>query len=338
MALTGDPVNFRSFLGIGIEGTAGAAVKALYELDFISETLRGQGEPIRRRCINRTRSVKGAVMGGYSAEGDINLEVTPNMVSTLFYAALTSLATVGTTDPYTHTFKPSTSLKPVTVHIQRGNQVFVYPAQFVNRITFRGVIDAILEATFGMQGRALERVWDVEKSDAAIAASTEDPFVFWGATVALHSGATADTNNHDLTINTGLTRHKGLGSGRGHDRAHPGDSLVEGSFDLVFDTIEEHRRWMGAAASSYPIDVANTLQTLALQLKYTQSANRVLTIDVPKAYYKTSGPAVTGREGIVLQRVDWSSLYNTADLSDVVLTLKNGEANAAITTAGVAIP
>ena len=335
MAFTGDPTNYRSFLGVGLQSAAGTPAVAKYELDYISEALHGVGEPIRRKSINRKRSVKGAVMGGYSIEGDINLEVTPDKFTTLLYAAL-GLATVGTTDPYTHTFKPGDSLLPLSVHVQRANQLFLYPDLYVNRISFRGVIDAILEATVGLPGRGLERIYNVERSDGAISASALDPFVFWGATVSLHGSATTDTNNHELTINTGLTRAKGLGAGRAHNRAHPGDSLVEGSFDLVFDTIEEHRRWMGAAASSYPIDPANTLQTLALQLKYTQSASRVLTIDVPKAYYKASGPAVSGREGIVMQRCEWSSLYNTGDLADVVITVLNAEANAAITTAAAA--
>jgi hypothetical protein len=319
---------------VGIQAAAGAPVVAKYELDFISETLHGQGEPIRRKSINRTRAVKGAVMGGYSAEGDISVEVTPDKFSTLLYAALTSLQTTTSADPFTHVFKPGATLLPLSVHLQRANQLFVYPDQYVNRLTFRGVIDAILEATVGLQGRGLERVYNEEKSDALIAVSSADPFVFWGATVQLHGSASTDTNNHELSINTGLTRVKGLGAGRPHNRAHPGDSLVEGSFDFVFDSIEEHRRWMGAASSSYPINPANTLQTLTLQLKWTQSASRTLTIDIPKAYYKASGPAVNGREGIVMQRCEWSSLYNgSPDLADVVVTLKNGEANAAITAA-----
>jgi hypothetical protein len=337
MPLTGDPVNFRSFMGIGIEAVAGTPIQALYELDFISESLRGQGEPIRRKCINRTRAVKGAVQGPYSAEGDINLEVTPDKVSTLFYAALTSLTTTGTTDPYVHVFKPGTTLKPLSVHIQRANQLFVYPGQYVSRITLRGVIDSILEATFGMQGNAKEKIYDTEQSDGAIAASALDPFVFWGATTSLHGSANTDTNNWEVSIDTGLTRAKGLGAGRAHNRAHPGDSVVTGSFDVVFDSIEAHRRWMGAASSAYPIAVADTLQTFALQLLWTQSASRKLQLDIPKAYYRTSGPAISGREGIVMQRCEFSALYNASDLADVVLTLTNGEANAAIITAATDI-
>lgn len=337
MSLTGDPTNYRSYLGIALEATAGTPAQALHEMDFISETLRGQGEPIRRKCINRKRSVKGAVQGPYSAEGDVNLEVTPDKFTTFLYAALTARTTSGSADPYTHVFKPGDSLLPLSVHIQRANQVFIYPGQYVNRLTFRGVIDAILEATVGLQGRAKEVVYDVEKSDASIAASAEDPFVFQQATTTLHGSASTDTNNWEVSIDTGLTRAKGLGAGRAHNRAHPGDSLVQGSFDVVFDTIEEHRRWLGAANSTYPIQVADTLQTFALRLLYTASAGRKLQIDIPKAYYKTSGPAVNGREGLVMQRCEFAGLYSASDGADVVITVTNGEAAAAITTQGQAV-
>src|ERR1041385_5866159 len=97
-----DPVNFLGFATVGLENTAGTPVKGQVELDLISETLRGQGEPIRSRAINRSRAVKKAVMGPYRAEGDLNMEVTPDKVTRLLYAALTSLDTAGSSDPSTH--------------------------------------------------------------------------------------------------------------------------------------------------------------------------------------------------------------------------------------------
>lgn len=332
----GEPVSYASFVGIALENTAGTPVKSLYELDFISESLRGQGEPIRRRCINRTRAVKGAVQGPYSAEGDLNMEVTPDKVTTLFHAAL-PVSSTGTADPYTHVFKPGTVLHPLTVQVKRDDWYFVYPGQYVNRITLRGVIDAIMEATFNLQGKGKEVLYDAEQSDAALAASSQDPFVFHQGAVTLHGSANTDTNNWEVNINTGLQRAKGIGAGRAHNRAHPGDSVCSGSFDLVFDTVEAHRRWMGAAASTSPISVADTLQTLAIRLLYTASASRKLQVDIPKAYYTASEPAVQGRGGLIIQRCQFSSLYNAGDTSDVYLTVTNGETNGNITTAGVNI-
>lgn len=332
----GNPSNFAAFCGIARENTAGIPVKSLHELDFISETLHGQGEPLRRRTINRKRAVKGAVQGGYSAEGDLNLEATPDKISQLLYAAFTNLNTTGSGEPYTHVFKPGNTLLPLSVQVKRQEQYFVYPGQYVNRLTWRGVVDAILEMTAGLQGRAKEKIYDAEQSDAGITASELDPFVFWGATCSLHGGASTDTNNWELSAQTGLTRHKGIGAGRAHNQAHPGDSQVTGSFDVVFDTIEEHRRWMGAAASTYPIDVANTLQTFAAQLKYVSGVYE-LQFDLPKAYYKASAPAVSGREGLIMQRCEFETLWDEDEDCDLKITLVNNEANSVVVATGVNI-
>ncbi|MFN3652229.1 MAG: phage tail tube protein [Armatimonadota bacterium] len=332
-----DPVGHASFLGIGLENTAGTPVKSQVELDFISESLRGVGEPIRRRSINRTRAVKGAVMGPYRIEGDLNLEVTPDKITKLLYAALIGIATAGTIAPFTHTFKPGAGLKPLTAQLLRDDQYFVYPGLHVSRLTFRGVIDQILEATVGLAAKGKERIYNAEQSDVAIAASTLDPFVFHQGVVTLHGAANTDTNNWEISIDTGLQTPKGLGAGRAPNRAHAGDNVVTGSFDLVFDTVEAHRRWMGASSSAYPILVADTLQTFALQLKYTAGANAELTIDIPKAYYTASEPSVQGRDGVIIQRCQFGSLYDVASLADVVLTVKNAEAAASITGLGTDI-
>jgi len=337
MSLTGAPVNYRSFLGVALEATAGTPVKSLYELDFVSETIKGVSTPIRRKSINRKRSVKGAVMGAYSAEGDINLEVTPDKVSTLFYAALTGITNSGTAAPYTHSFKPGTTLLPLTLQIQRANQIFIYPAQYVSKIVLKGIIDAIMEAQIGLKGAALEKIYDTEQSDAGITASALDPFVFYQGTVSLHGAATTDTNNWNVEIDTGLQLHKGLGAGRAANRAHPGDAVCKGSFDIVFDTIEEHRRFLGASSSSYPISPGNTLQTLDAQLLYTAGQYSLL-VEMTKLYYEASGPNINGREGIVIQPLQFSSLYDGSPDADVTLTLINNETASAITTAGTAIP
>lgn len=332
----GNPTSYASFLGIGLEGTPGTPVVSKYELDLVSETLHGVGEPIRSRAINRTRSVKKAVQGPYSAEGDLVVEWTPDMVTTLLYCAFAK-ATTGSSDPYTHVFTPGADLRSFTAQIKRDDVYFIYPGLYINRISIRAVIDQILEGTFNVQGRAKEVLYDVEKSDGAIAASSADPFVFLQGAVTLHGTPNTDTNNWDIQFGTGLQRNKGLGAGRAHNRAHEGDSTCTGSFDIVFDTVEAHRRWMGASASTYPILVGDAVQTAAAQLVYTASATRKLQIDIPKLYYTASEPAVRGREGLIIQRCQFASLYDAVTTGEFKITVINGEQGSAITTAPTAI-
>lgn len=333
----GEPTGVKSFISIGLEGTAATPVKGQVYLDAISENLLGKGEPIRSRALNQQPSATKAVQGQYRADGDINFEATPDKVTKILYAILTSLGSTGTVDPYTHVFKNAATLRPLTVQILRPTgQYFVYPGQYINRLTIRGVIDAIAEVTAGLAGRAKERIYDAEKSDVGIAYCTEDSFVFHQASTTLHGVASTDTNNWQIDIDTGLATPKGQGAGRAPNRAHSQERKVGFSFDVVFDTIEEHRRWMGAASSAYPINVADTLQTFAIQLLYTASANRILQIDLTKAYYRTSGMPVQGK-GVVTQRCEGETLWDPTD-TDIKITLKNGESNTVITTAGTDIP
>lgn len=333
-----DPSNYYGFCGVGLETTAGTPVRSQHELDLLSETLQGKGEPIRSSAINRTRAVKKAVQGPYRADGDLNVEVTPDKFTKLLYAMF-DLTTTGSAAPFTHVFKSGDVLRPLTVQVRRDDVYFVYPGQYVSRLVLRGVIDQILQATVSLAGRAKERLYNAEQSDAGITQSVLSPFAFIEATTTLHGAASTDTNNWEVNVDTGLITPKGLGAGRAPNRAHPGDSLVSGSFDVVFDTVEEHRRWMGAATSTYPINVADILQTFAIQLKYAKAGPPIeeFTIDITKAYYAASGPALTGREGVIMQPCQFKSLWDNTD-TDIKITIKSDETNTIITTLGTNIP
>lgn len=138
-----------------------------------------------------------------------------------------------------------------------------------------------------------------------------------------------DTDSWVVNILSNVDVHKGIGSGRGPQRAFAGEAMVTGSFNMVFDDPTLHAKWMGASSNASPIEVASTLQTFALQLLFTASASRSLQIDIPKAYLDTSEPSLAGRDGTIVQPVTFSGLYDSSSASDVVMTLKNGESTIA---------
>lgn len=474
-----EPIGALSHVGIALEATPGIPVKPLHQLDYVSESLHGKGGPIRSRAINGTRAVKKAVMGAYNADGDIQIEVTPDKVTTLLYAALSTLATAAGT-PNVHQFKTGGILRPFTTQIYRpegaGGKYFVHPGCYISQIAFAAAIDEILMATFSLGSRSYERVYDTDQSDAAVTASALDPFVFHqgsvdisskagtgtvaasgtavtgtgtlftteasvgdritiagqtrsitvigsatgltvdtafspavsagayytinraiagtgtisstGAAVAgvgtafttqLRPGDTIisasgqartvatitsdtvltvttafspdvttaaftvlnvpnlDTNNWNININTGLSFNKGIGAGRAPNRAYPGDSVVSGSFDLVFDDITQHQRWMGQASRSSGMTPGTAIQLFAVQLLFQASSTAILQIDLPRVYYTDSAPAVSGRDGVILQPLTFEALYDPTWQTDILITISNSESNASIITPGVAI-
>ena len=334
----GEAVAWRGFAGFGLEGTEGTGVKSVYKVDLLSESLQGQGEPIIVPIINQSRMDDKVVMGPYESAGDISVAVTPDIFTTLLYSTLTSLASAGTSAPYTHVFKTGSTLKALTAQIQRGDFYHVYPGLKVARLSFKAVVDAILQATISFGGRAKEKVYNSENSDAGVVYSSNDPFVFLQGALTLHGSSDVLTNDWDVNIDTGLLRNRAIGSGRAHNRAFAGRSRISGSFNRLFEDIEAHRRWMGASSSSYPISVGDAVQFAQAVLLFTASASLTLQIDIPKLYYKASGPALENADGTVMQRCSFGAKKDSSSGSDIVVTVVNSEANAAITTNGTAIP
>jgi hypothetical protein len=410
-----EPIGALGSCGIAIEGGLGAAVKPLYQLDLISESLLGKGGPIRSRAITGSRTVKKAPMGAYRADGDLSLEVTPDKFTTLLYATLTGnasgaaggpvttgtagtgtitstgtavvgvgtafltelaigsyiVATGGgqtrivsaiadnthltvsvafspdvagvafTTGPFTHVFRTGPDLKPLTVQMYRPQatgQYFVYAGCKVERLSFRSVIDAILEATVSLASAYKETIYSADQSDSSVSISALEPFVFHQGTVNVGGAGNTDTNNWQVDIATGLSTPKGIGSGRYPNRATPGDSMISGSFDMVFDSITQHRKWMGATADTSPIALGTAKQAVSLSLTWNNAATaNIMILAIGNAYFTSSEPPITGRDGVIIQRVGFEALYYSSDSSDVKITMVGPEPATLVTTSGSVI-
>lgn len=337
------PTAALGFCGIGIEGTAGTAVKSQVELDLVSENMGGTGGGQPFRTINRSRSTTKVLMGPYDGGGEITVGVTADKFTKILSAWAGGTTTAGTAAPYTHTWKtPTGDPSTLTVQLLRpSGYYFVYPGCHVNTLNFRASADEpALQCTVGFMARAAEYIEDAEASDVAIAASTADPLSTLTGSVTVGGGSVATLADLDLTIDAALIGRRGIGQGRTINRVYPGFQVVRGTFTLAFESISEHRKWMGAASDSYPINIANVVRFSTLIFEFQDPANpttRKLNIQVGQAFYESSEPRMESPDGIVTWRLSFNSKYYATDTSDVVLTMTNGETDADIDTAGTDI-
>lgn len=330
-----NPVGSCSFLGIGLEGSAGYPVLSQVEIPFTSESLEGKGEPIRSKAVHRIRSTRRAVMGAYAASGEIAFEVTPSRISKIIYAILSDLTTAGN-GPYSHTFTTGSGILPTTVQVGKASRFHIYPGCYPSALKLRAAIDEIVTGTLSVLSMASEIILDAEASDPAMAAGPDTPFVFYDGLVTVAGEQTTDTNNWEINIATGAQATAAVRRRRNPSRVFGGEALVTGSFEMLFSSAGEHKRWMGYAAPEFPLRITRNLVTFPASLVFLNAAGECLSIDLPKIYYSASGAPIEGRQGIV-QRLRFAALLDEAAASDVVVTLTNAETNASITAVGTEI-
>lgn len=399
-----NPISELAFCGFGLENTGGTAVKSQIELDTISSSLMGKGEPLEFMSMNRGRFVKKAAQGLYQVDGDLQYRFTPDKVTKILYAILSSLSSAGTagtgtitstgtalvgvgtsftteftsgdyiveaggqtrivdviTDnthmtvtvayspdvsgvaftiaPFTHTFKTGSTLLPYTIQAlypQATNRYVFFPGLYASALAMACNIGDALVATLSSMGIGQESIQASEQSDAGIAASVLNPFIFHEAAVTLAGGASLLTRNWNLNIATGLRLFHGIGDGRTPSKAHPGTSRITGTFEMLFDTITEKRKFLGATSDTMPITPGSTLNTLAIVLTFTVDANYVLTITIPAAYYKSVDTPLT-LESDNMATVAFGDIYDTSSSTDITIALKNRTAGSIITALGTNI-
>lgn len=318
------PSQYNSFLGLGLEGTAGTPVESQYELDMISENIAGTGTPVRRRAINRTRATKGAYMGTYEIGGGFEIEATPDTLPFLMYYAFDKLTSGA--GPYSHQYTTGNTLKSFTAQVKRGDTYFVYPGLYIASMEFRIAFGGILEVGVEVGGVSTEILYDAEESGAGIADSTIDPYPFNNMGVSI--GPTGDlellddTDNWRINVNTGFNRAGGLSTRRHLNRGFPGDQIISGSFDKIFLDEDLHRAWMGENAATYPGEVGGDVQYREINVSIGVGSHN-LTITLPEVFFTATTPAITGRDGVVRQTVNFEASWDITTGRDFKAMLTN---------------
>lgn len=243
-------------LGIGGAGILGVSFEAVYGTYVAPDKFI----PVRSESLTHTEDkqflspIRGLaspsyVKRGYTREeGDIQFEVTSDILIYFLYAARTTPSRVGASAPYTYTFIPASVVQPTTeatastrktlsIYILRAGEVFAYTGCTVTSLSFT-IDNGDLICTAHVMGLAI----DVTKGVTASAYDAWVPFGPGDIGIELPSATERiDIDTFTIEINDNgeaLNRVQGGGE-RGPSYVRWGERGVTGSFEHDFLDLSE---------------------------------------------------------------------------------------------------
>lgn len=252
-------------LGIGGSGLLGLAFEAVYgtwvpPTKFIpirSESLTHSED---KQILTPIRGLATAskVKRGYTVEeGDIEFEVTSDVLIYFLYAARTAIAKTGAAAPFEYVFTPVAVVLPTTavgaatrktlsIYIERAGEVFAYSGCTVTSVAFT-IDNGDLICTAHVVGRDI----DVTKAPVAPTFAAWNPFGPGTISFELPTGtARVDVDTFTITIDDGgeaLNRIRG-GGARGPSYIRWGERVVSGTFDHDFLDLAEYNSFVNNSA------------------------------------------------------------------------------------------
>lgn len=229
------------FLGIGLETTSGTYVPPTKYIPLRSESLKYQQDTMWRRPIAQTVDITAAIPGNVHVEGDVEMEVTPD-IAVYFHEIMRGAVVKTGAGPYSYVFTGvcgatgvnTASGKTASITVVRNGQVFGYVGCLVG------------QAAYSVDNGALVGTYSIIGFNEA---SQTLPTPTWGTAIPYGAGdlelqiptATPifDTEGFDLTINDNADPQyrmiAGL-PGRGARFVKFGEREVSMKVDRDFDT------------------------------------------------------------------------------------------------------
>lgn len=276
-------------------------------IPFLSESLALE------RNVVMTDSIRGGTArsiwreGAERTGGDLNVEVQPVGMYTLFKHALGRVATAGPSgagDHYVHDIYPSGAL-PDGLRLEIGRTgvaggTFTYRGCKVNQMVLNCSVGEPLTATFSFLGKD-ESTSPTNPTAATV--SGLNPLTFDEGVITV-DGNSQDVAGFSLTINNNLTEDKGaLGSRYRVAIPRTGFRDVTGSLNLEFDNLDMYTKYTGGTET-------------ALKLKFTSddligagSQAHILEIDCPRIVFTGTTPVVGGPD-LIYYDMPFVALYD----------------------------
>lgn len=134
-------INASGFLGIGREVTYGTYVAPTKFIPVRSETLETNQELIDRRVIRNLAGLVGVVKGNMHVEGEIEFEVTSDILPYFLLAGRTKFVKTGALSPFTYVATPEHGAMPkpgrsLSITVVRNGEVFGFTGCIVGGFNF----------------------------------------------------------------------------------------------------------------------------------------------------------------------------------------------------------
>ncbi len=180
----------------GKETTYGTPVAATVQLEPLSESLHQTNTNVESAALVGAVTTPYFNIIGTKVEGDISLEVHPDKLGLLMYAALgvEGTATTVTSGVYSHAFTAvsgGTSLPSITVIADKKADVFTYSGVKVDSFTLETDPGSLLTSTFSFIGQQEALTGEV----ATLSVSSLNPYDFNDMKIYFGTAGTTATTN-----------------------------------------------------------------------------------------------------------------------------------------------
>ncbi len=190
-------------LQIGLESTYGTGVTPTVQLEFLSESLHQTNTSVESDALVGGVTTPYYIRVGSKVEGDTSIEIHPDKIGELLYAALgvegdASLVS-GALSTYEHAFTPvkgGTSLPSLTAVVDKKADVFSYTGLKVDSLSLDTDAGSLLTSTISMIGQKENSGQSVE----TLSVSALNPFNFNDMKIYFGTaGSVAATNLGEAT-------------------------------------------------------------------------------------------------------------------------------------------
>ncbi len=243
------------FLGIALETVSGTYVAPTKFIPIRSESLNYMQDTVWRRPIAGTVDVTAAIPGNVHVEGDVELEVTPDVAVYFHHIMRGALVKTGA-GPYVYTYTGvcgatganTASGKTASITVVRNGQVFGYVGCLVGQASY-SVDSGALVATYSIVGND-----EASQSVPTPTWPTSIPFGAGEIALEIPTGAQIfDTEGFDTTINDNAEPQYRMVTGAGARGARFvkfGEREVTLSVDRDFDTRADYDAFKAYTAQS----------------------------------------------------------------------------------------
>lgn len=297
-------------MGIALETTPGTYLAPVKYVPFRSESLTFNSETGFRRAIRQSPDVTYAVPGNQHAEGDIELDITEDVLSHFMHASRMSVVKSGSTPNFTYTGTPSAVAVPaktLSITIVRNEVVFAYTGCVVGQFVF-GIDEGTLTYTASVMGRN-----EATQSAPTATWPTTTPYGMGQYDIQIPTaGSVLDTDTFEFTVN---------------DNAEPAFRLNNTTRAAQYIKFGEREVTMSIerdfeAKTDYDAFKALTAQSITIVA--SKGANNSITLLAPVAVKDTYEVSLDGQGDLVRASIEYQNLVGPSTAA-YTLTVKTQE-------------
>jgi len=311
-------------LGICFQQSFGTSfVDSLHYFPFISETLTEKIEEIMAESISARYEEPDSYRGMQSIEGDIVMEVHPQLVGHLLKAWSGQASLDGYQGScYEHRFLPvqaeftaeKAALPPLTVELYRDTgSAYQYYDCMVNGLNFEISQGALYKVTASMIGANFEWV------NKTVPSYEVGSFFTWDLTSVQFSNTAVDgVSAMTIALNNNLAGKAYLDGTRRFSRIlRDGHRTIEVGGTVLLEGDDEVRNFL--AGTEQPVNIAITDPTTIME------GHNQLVFDIPRMRY-VEYPANIGGVGLIEVSFSGKGKYDSTSSYAVQMTLQNTRA------------